>query len=36
MQTRRGENLKIILPCWVASDLHAAAALGVIRHLVRG
>jgi hypothetical protein len=26
MQTRRGENLKFVLPCWVASDLHAAAA----------
>jgi hypothetical protein len=24
MQTRRGENLKFVLPCWVASDLHAA------------
>ena len=27
MQTRRGENLKFILPCWVASDLHATAAI---------
>jgi hypothetical protein len=29
MQTWRGENLKFILPCRVASDLHVAAASDV-------